>query len=106
MTKRRNFTQEHKNIILKEAATNGVAETADKYKMAQSLLYRWKSQAEKDSKPKETPSEPRDFGKMLTDAMDRNPEMKKLQEENRILREFVARSLNVMELHRMMQEKN
>jgi transposase-like protein len=106
MTKRRNFTQDHKNTILKEAATNGVAETAKKYGMAQSLLYRWKSLAEKGSKPKEVPSEPRDFGKMLTDAMDRNPEMKKLQEENRLLREIVARSLDVVDLYKLMQEKN
>lgn len=108
MTKRRNFTQDHKNTILKEAEANGVPETAKKYGMAQSLLYRWKSIAERGNKSKEVtpPSPPKDLGKMMTDAMDKNPDIQKLREENKLLREIVARSLNVVELYKMMQDKS
>ena len=77
---KRKFTAEEKLKILKEASEQGVTVTLEKYGVYPATYYSWKKQLEE--------VEEKDFGKKI--KKEQTKELKRLEEENRKLKELVA----------------
>lgn len=78
--KRRKFTREEKLSILKEASLEGVLVTLEKHAIYPATYYSWKKQLAERGED--------DFGKRV--AKRQSKDLKKLETENRQLKELVA----------------
>ena len=79
MEKRR-FTKEEKLKVLREASLNGVKITLEKYGVYPATYYSWKKKLDAEGEE--------NFGKKVSKA--RTKKLKRLEDENRQLKELVA----------------
>lgn len=78
--KKRRFSKEEKLKVLREASSQGIQVTLDKYGIYPSTYYSWKKKLETEGEE--------NFGKKVVKA--REKEYKRLEDENRKLKELVA----------------
>lgn len=90
--KKRRFTKKEKLKVLQEASSQGIQVTLDKYGIYPSTYYSWKRKLEEEGAE--------NFGKKVTNA--RSKELKRLEDENRKLKELVAEKELMI---RMLKEK-
>lgn len=77
---KRKFTKEEKLKVLREASLHGVKVTLEKYGVYPATYYSWKKKLEEEGEE--------NFGKKVSKA--RTKELKRLEDENRKLKELVA----------------
>ena len=77
---KRKFTKEEKLKVLREASLHGVKVTLEKYGVYPATYYSWKKKLEEEGEE--------NFGKKVSKA--RAKELKRLEDENRKLKELVA----------------
>jgi putative transposase len=93
---KRKFTKEEKLKILKEASELGVSVTLEKYGIYPATYYNWKKELKSVGE--------KDFGEKL--FKDKTKELKRLEEENRKLKELVAEKELELKMLSEVKKKN